>query len=43
MGMAHMTQTPYGAADAFNATSEGEDGAITLAQYKAIVKEWLKK
>ncbi len=28
---------------AYNATSQGEDGAITLEQYKAIVDQWLKK
>lgn len=43
MGMAHMTQTPYGGVDAFNATSQGEDGAITLTQYKNLIKQWLSK
>lgn len=44
MGMAHMTgNSDYGSVDAFNASSDDPNGALSLSQYKNLVNEWLSK
>lgn len=42
MGLARIIDITFNYSS-YNATAQGEDGAITVAQYKRLVTEWLKK